>query len=91
MQIRRQDGSVFVLQPVLSERSPLEVRGVRSSLRRGELVALVREERERSGERVLGSRGVAARGRTAEALPVKRRSPAAKLPAELKRYPSAEP
>lgn len=53
VQIRRQDGSVFLLQPVVSERSPLDVRGVRSKLGRGELVALVRQERERSGERVL--------------------------------------
>lgn len=53
MQIRRQDGSTFVLQPVVSGRSPLDVPGVRSRLRPGELVALVREEREQSGERLL--------------------------------------
>ncbi|MEK6614067.1 MAG: type II toxin-antitoxin system Phd/YefM family antitoxin [Candidatus Binatota bacterium] len=53
VQIRRQDGSTFVLQPVVADRSPLDVPGVRSRLRRGELVALVREERERSGERIL--------------------------------------
>ncbi|MBI2201901.1 MAG: type II toxin-antitoxin system Phd/YefM family antitoxin [Armatimonadetes bacterium] len=53
VQIRRQDGSTFVVQPVVSDRSPLDVPGVRSRLRRGELVALIREERERSGERVL--------------------------------------
>jgi hypothetical protein len=53
VQIRRQDGSTFVVQPVVSDRSPLDVPGVRSQLRRGELVRLVREERERSGSRVL--------------------------------------
>jgi antitoxin Phd len=53
VQIRRQDGSTFVLQPVVSDRSPLDVPGVRTRLRRGEVVALVREERKRSGERVL--------------------------------------
>lgn len=53
VQIRRQDGSTFVLQPVVSDRSPLDVPGVRSRLLRGELVALVREERERSGERIV--------------------------------------
>ena len=53
VQIRRQDGSTFVLQPVVSDRSPLDVPSVRSRLRRGELVDLVREERERSGERIL--------------------------------------
>jgi hypothetical protein len=53
VQIRRQDGSTFVVQPVVSDRSPLDVPGVRSRLRRGEMVRLVREERERSGGRVL--------------------------------------
>jgi hypothetical protein len=53
VQIRRQDGSTFVVQPVVSNRSPLDVPGIRSRFRRGELVALVREERERSGDRVL--------------------------------------
>jgi hypothetical protein len=53
VQIRRQDGSTFVVEPVVSDRSPLDVPGVRSRLRRGELVALVRQERERAGERIL--------------------------------------
>ncbi|HEX9692572.1 MAG TPA: type II toxin-antitoxin system Phd/YefM family antitoxin [Gemmatimonadales bacterium] len=53
VQIRRQDGSTFVVQPVVSDRSPLDVPGVRTRLRRGELVALVRDERERSAGRVL--------------------------------------
>ena len=51
--IRRQDGSTFVLQPVVSDRSPLDVPGVRTRLRRGELVKMIREERERSGDQVL--------------------------------------
>jgi hypothetical protein len=55
VQIRRQDGSTFVLQPVPASRSPLDVPGVSSALRPGELVALVREERERSGERILAA------------------------------------
>lgn len=42
-----------VLQPVVAARSPLDVPGVRSKLRRGELTTLVREERERSGERIV--------------------------------------
>jgi hypothetical protein len=53
VQIRRQDGSTFVVQPVVSDRSPLDVPGIRGRFRRGELTALVREERARSGERVL--------------------------------------
>jgi len=55
VQIRRQDGSTFLLQPVTASRSPLDVPGVSSALRPGELVALVREEREQSGERVLAA------------------------------------
>jgi hypothetical protein len=55
VQIRRQDGSTFVVQPVVSDRSPLDVPGVRSRLQRGELTALVREERRRSGDRVLNA------------------------------------
>jgi len=53
VQIRRQDGSTFVLQPVVAGQSPLDIPGVRTRLRAGELVALVREERQRSGQRVL--------------------------------------
>jgi len=53
VQIRRQDGSTFVLLPVASTRSPLDVPGVRSTLRRGELVALIREERGAAGGRVV--------------------------------------
>lgn len=53
VQIRRQDGCTFVVRPVVSDRSPLDVPGVRSRFGRGELVKLVRGERERSGGRVL--------------------------------------
>ncbi len=50
VQIRRQDGSTFVLQPVTPAESPLDVPGVRSRLRPGELVGLIRAERARAGE-----------------------------------------
>jgi len=63
VQIRRQDGSTFVLQPVLVDRSPLDVPGVRSRLRRGELTTLVREERERPGERIAAALSKPVRGR----------------------------
>jgi hypothetical protein len=49
--IRRQDGSTFVLQPMLTAASPLDVPGVKSRLARGELVELLRSERERAGEK----------------------------------------
>jgi hypothetical protein len=55
VQIRRQDGSTFVVQPVVSDRFPLDVPGVRIRFRRGEPVRLVREERERSSSRVLSA------------------------------------
>ena len=55
VQIRRQDGSTFVVQPTVSDRSPLDVPGVRSRLRRGELVQLVREQRAASGTRVIAA------------------------------------
>jgi hypothetical protein len=52
VQIRRQDGSTFILQPVASSRSPLDVPGVQSTLRSGELVRLIRTERGRAGNRI---------------------------------------
>jgi Antitoxin Phd_YefM, type II toxin-antitoxin system len=55
VQIRRQDGSTFVLQPIIATRSPLDVPGVRSSLRRGELVDLIREERAGAGDRIVAA------------------------------------
>lgn len=57
VRIRRQDGATFVLQPVVMTRSPLDVPGVRSRLRRGELVSLIREEREAAGTRILEALG----------------------------------
>ena len=53
VQIRRQDGSTFVLQPVVTTDSPLDVPGVRSALKRGELVDLIRDERAGAGERIV--------------------------------------
>ena len=80
VQIRRQDGSTFLLQPVVSATSPLDVPGVRTRLARGELVALVREERDRSGERIL------------EVLSNKRlQLPRARRPSRRPRRPVARP
>lgn len=53
VQIRRQDGSTFVLQSVEAVKSPLDVPGVTSRLRTGELVDIVRGERERAGDSVV--------------------------------------
>ena len=52
VQIRRQDGSTFLLQSVRPTESPLDVPGVKSRLRRGELVEIVRGERARSGDAI---------------------------------------
>lgn len=53
VQIRRRDGSTFLLEAVRATESPLDVPGVKSRLRRRELVELVRAERERAGDAVL--------------------------------------
>jgi len=47
VRIRRRDGQEFVLQPVESEGSPLDVEGLRLDWTREEIVAAVREGRER--------------------------------------------
>lgn len=52
VQIRRQDGSTFLLQPVAADSSPLDVPAVKTKLRPGELTALVREERRRSADAI---------------------------------------
>jgi hypothetical protein len=54
--IRRQDGSTFLLQPVTEAKSPLDVPGVKSRLRRGELVTVLRAERERAAEAIVDAR-----------------------------------
>lgn len=56
VQIRRQDGSTFVLRPVRAKRSPLDVPAVASTLRRGELVDVIREARQGKPVRVVKER-----------------------------------
>lgn len=49
VEIRRRDGSVFRIVPATrAESSPLDVKGIRIGMSTDELVALVREGRERS-------------------------------------------
>ena len=45
--IKRKDGSVFVIKPVLKTESPLDVEGVALGLSMDEIVDIVREVRER--------------------------------------------
>ena len=47
VRIRRKDGQTFVLQPESSETSPLDVEGVDLGLTTEEIVAIIREGRER--------------------------------------------
>jgi prevent-host-death family protein len=53
VQIRRRDGQLFVLQPAKPEGSPLDVPGVPTKLRRGEVLEWLRTSREESGDRLL--------------------------------------
>lgn len=46
--IRRQDGSEFALRPVTTARSPFDIPGVDLKMSAEEIVAFVREGRERS-------------------------------------------
>jgi prevent-host-death family protein len=49
VEIRRRDGSVFRILPLRkSKASPLDVRGVKLGLSAADLIAIVREGRERS-------------------------------------------
>ena len=45
--IKRKDGSLFVVKPVSSKRSPLDVSGVNVNIKSEEIVDIIREVRER--------------------------------------------
>jgi PHD/YefM family antitoxin component YafN of YafNO toxin-antitoxin module len=45
--IKRKDGSLFVVKPVSSKRSPLDVSGVNLNIKAEEIVDIIREVRER--------------------------------------------
>jgi len=47
VEIRRRDGATFVLRPVKRSKSPLDVKGVKANISREEIVALIRQGRER--------------------------------------------
>lgn len=47
VRIRRKDGQLFVLQPIPSKDSPLDVEGVDLGLTTQEIVDIIREGRER--------------------------------------------
>ncbi|OHC00349.1 MAG: prevent-host-death protein [Planctomycetes bacterium RIFCSPLOWO2_12_FULL_39_13] len=45
--IKRKDGSLFIVKPVSSKRSPLDVAGIDVNLKADEIVDIIREVRER--------------------------------------------
>ncbi len=45
--IKRKDGSLFVVKPVSSKRSPLDVAGINVNIKAEEIVDIIREVRER--------------------------------------------
>ena len=45
--IKRKDGSLFVIKPVLRHSSPLDVQGINVDVSAKEIVEIVREARER--------------------------------------------
>ncbi len=45
--IKRKDGSLFVVKPVSSKRSPLDVAGVNVNLKAEEIVDIIHEVRDR--------------------------------------------
>lgn len=51
VRVGRRDGQVFLIQPERSRRSPLDVSGVDISVTAEEIVAIVREMRQRAGGR----------------------------------------
>ncbi|HDY99948.1 MAG TPA: type II toxin-antitoxin system Phd/YefM family antitoxin [Nitrospirae bacterium] len=46
--IKRKDGSLFVVKPMTSKRSPLDVPGINVNLSANEIVDIVREIREKN-------------------------------------------
>jgi antitoxin (DNA-binding transcriptional repressor) of toxin-antitoxin stability system len=58
VQIRRRDGQLFVIQPAKQERSPLDVPGVDAGLAEGESLSWLRDERDDSATRLLGTIGL---------------------------------
>lgn len=51
VRIKRRDGSEFAVRPVRSDASPLDVPGVDTGLTREDILAAIRESRERDPRR----------------------------------------
>ena len=50
VKIRRKDGQVFVIRPVVKTETPLDVEGIDLGLNTDEIVAFIRESRSRGDE-----------------------------------------
>ena len=51
VRVKRRDGQVFVIQPDRPQRSPLDVPGIETEMPTEEIVGIVREMRQRLGDR----------------------------------------
>ena len=45
--VKRKDGTIFMIKPILKNKSPLDVQGVDLKLSRNEIVDILREVRQR--------------------------------------------
>jgi len=69
VRIRRRDGQLFVVQPAAQERSPLDVPGVATELRPGEVAGWLRSEREAGAKRLLDRSAARSAARTRRESP----------------------
>jgi len=47
--VKRKDGQVFIIKPLIEKRSPLDVPGINLSVSTSEIVDIIRESREKKG------------------------------------------
>ena len=47
--VKRKDGQVFIIKPLIEKRSPLDVPGINLGVSTSELVDIIRESREKKG------------------------------------------
>ncbi|SDN80679.1 Antitoxin Phd_YefM, type II toxin-antitoxin system [Desulfonauticus submarinus] len=47
--VKRKDGQVFVIKPLIEKRSPLDVPGINLGVSTSEIVDIIRESREKKG------------------------------------------
>lgn len=57
VRVKRRDGQVFLIQPDRPLRSPLDVPGIDTEIPTEEIVGIVREMRQRVGDKITRRRG----------------------------------